>query len=168
MKNKFLSVMASVLLATALLAGAAYALTGVDQTRIMNKRFDPDGYHPSYYRVTVNYNDPNIANGLAFGALGQNEFIKAIDCHVTTAFNAVTTNVVTFGTTAANANEIVAGGLIAPGTAGVYHLTTAAGLGVAATAAGPVALYAKYTQTGAAATAGQVVCVIEFVPNNDM
>ena len=143
----------------------AFALQ-VDQTRIMSKRFYQD-YHPTYYRVTINFNDQGIGSGQAFGALGLNTFIKAIDCHVTTAFNAGTTNVITFGTTLANANEIVASGITA-GTPGVYHLTTAAGLGLAVTSSADVTLYAKYAQTGTAATTGAVTCVIEFVPNNDM
>lgn len=143
----------------------AFALYN-DQTRIFSRRFYSD-YHPTYYRVTINYNDPSISTGQAFGAIGQNAFIKAIDCHVTTAFNAATTNVITFGTTSASANEIVASGITA-GTTGIYHLTSAAGLGVAATASADVTLYAKYAQTGTAATAGSVTCVIEYVPNNDM
>jgi hypothetical protein len=152
-------------------AGAAYALT-VDQTRIINKRFDPDGYHPSTYRVTINFNDPNIGTAQAFGALGKNEFIKAIDCHVTTAFNAGTSNAVVFGTSTA-ATEVVAGSgaataAIAANSTGVQHLTTAGGLGLGATSAADVTLYGKYVQAGTAATAGSVTCVIEFVPNNDM
>jgi len=175
MRKFFSNRLAAALLALPILAALAFALIPatkvsalqVDQTRIMNKRFDPDGYHPSYYRVTVNFNDPGIASGQAFGALGKNEFIKAIDCHVTTAFNAVSSNTITFGTTATSANEIVGSGITA-GTPGIYHLTSAAGLGVAATSAADVTLYAKYAQTGTAATTGAVTCVIEFVPNNDM
>lgn len=139
----------------------------VDQTRIMNKRFDPDGYHASYYRLTINFNDANIATGQAFGALGKNAYINQIDCQVTVAFNAATTNVITIGTTAASANEIVASGVTA-GTPGMYHLTSAAGLGMQATSAADVTLYAKYAQTGTAATTGSVTCIIEFINNNDM
>jgi hypothetical protein len=50
----------------------------------------------------------------------------------------------------------------------VQHLTTAAGLGLAATSAADTTLYAKYAQTGVAGTTGSVTCVIEFVENNDM
>lgn len=151
-------------------AGAAFALN-VDQTRNMVKRYDPDSYHPNYYRVTINYNDKNISAGQAFGALGQNEYIRNVDCHVTTAFNAGTNNFLSLGTSTA-ANEIVASSganaSITPGTTGIYHLASAAGLGVAATSAADVTLYAKYSQSGTAASAGQAVCIIETVPNNDM
>lgn len=159
-------VIAALLLASFAIGGAAYALQ-VDQTRIFNRRFDSNGNHPSYYRVTINWNDQNIGSGQQFGALGLNEFIKSVDCAVITAFNAASTNTVTFGTTAASANEIVASGITA-GTVGNYHLTTAVGLGVTATSAAAVGLFAKYAQTGPAATAGQVTCVLDFVPNNDM
>lgn len=165
MNTKLLRALAAVLLSACAIT-AAFALNN-DQTRIFPKRYDPANNHPSTYRVTINYNDPNIGAGQQFGSLGQNEFIKSIDCAVTTAFNAASTNTVTFGTTKANANEIVTSGITA-GTVGNYHLTTALGLGVSATSAGDVGLFAKYAQTGPAATAGQVMCVIDFVPNNDM
>jgi hypothetical protein len=144
---------------------ASLALS-VDQTRILSPR-DAQGYQPQYFRATINFNDKNIGSGQAFGAMALNTFIDSIDCYVSTAFNAATTNVITFGTTAANANEIVASGITA-GTPGIYHLTSAAGLGLAVTAAGPITLYAKYAQTGAAATTGAVTCVIKFEINNDM
>lgn len=151
--------------------GGAYALS-VDQTRNMVKRYDPDGYHANYYRVTVNYNDPGIASGQAFGALGQNEFITGVSCHVMTAFNASSTNVLTFGTSKASANEIVASSganaSITATSATYQNLTAAPGLGVGATSAADVTLYAKYAQTGTAASAGKVTCVLETVPNNDM
>lgn len=167
MKTKLVRSLVAALLATSAIGGA-YALS-VDQTRTMVKRYDPNGYHPNYYRVTINYNDANIGAAQAFGALAQNDFIKAIDCHVTTAFNASTTNVLTFGTTKASANEIVQSGQItANSTTARQALTSAIGLGVNATSGGDVTLYAKYAQTGTAATAGAMTCVIETVPNNDM
>lgn len=158
-----------VLAAAALIAGglsASFALQ-VDQTRIMSKR-DIGTQQMHYYRLTINFNDQGIAAGQQFGALGQNWYIYAIDCHVTTLFNASTTNVITFGTTKTNANEILNSGVLAPGTATVQHLTTAIGLGLNATSAADVTLWAKYAQTGTAATTGSVTCVISYAPNNDM
>lgn len=152
-------------LVAGLAIGPAFALYN-DQTRI----FSPRAYQndqPVYYRFTLNWNDPNIGTGQAFGALALGAFIDQIDCHVTTAFNAGTTNTITIGTTSANANEVVASGITA-GTTGIYHLTSAAGLGLAVTASAGVTLYAKYAQTGTAATAGSVTCIIEYFNNNDM
>lgn len=163
MKSKILRGLAALLLSVFAIGGA-FALN-VDQTRIMNQRYD-GSYSPEYYRVTINFNDKNIGSGQAFGALARNTFIQAVDCHVTTGFNAVSSNAVTFGTST-SANEIVASGITA-GTPGIYHLTTALGLGLNATSAADVTLYAKYAQTGTAATAGSVTCVIVFEPNNDM
>jgi predicted ribosomally synthesized peptide with SipW-like signal peptide len=169
MKSKFLRTAALAGLLSLAAIGGAFALFN-DQTRIFNPRFDPNANHPSYYRVTINYNDSLIGNGQKFGALGANEFIKSIDCQVVTAFNASTNNV-TFGITSA-ANEIMASSgtnaSITPGTPGIYHVTAANGLGITATSAGTVQLWAKYAQTGTAATAGQVICILDFVPNNDM
>lgn len=128
-----------------------------------------------YYRLTVNFNDPRIATGVWFGTLPPSAYILQIDAYVTTAFNAVTTNVITLGVTAASANEILASGITA-GTPGVYHLTSAAGLGTAITAVvgnqtqlnGGVPLFVKYAQTGTAATTGAVTIVLTFAKNNDL
>lgn len=163
-KSRLLRALAAFVL-SAFAISAAFALS-VDQTRIIPKRVYQDD-HPVYYRVIINFNDKNISTAQQFAALSQNDFIKAIDCHVTTAFNASTTNVILFGTEATTTNEVVASGTITPGSTGVQHLTTAVGLGLAATSGGDVPLYAKYTQTGTAATAGSLTCVIETVPNND-
>ena len=158
----FLALVLSVITVT-----AAYALA-TDPNRLYFPRAYSN-YQPWYYRLTVNWNDANIGSGVPFGGLAQGDFIKALDCHVTTAFNAGTTNQVTFGYTKANANELLGStaGLVTT-TTGVYHLTTAAGLGVQLTSQGTQTLYAKYAQTGTAATAGAVTCVIEVVSNNDM
>lgn len=167
---KMIVAVAMLAIATAL-AIPAVALN-VDQNKIVPTR-TLNTNQTNYYRLTINFNDPNIASGQKFGRLPAASFINMISCHVTTAFNAVTTNVVTIGTTKANANEIVVGGgaataSITPGTATYQPLTTAAGLGLAVTASAEVDLYAKYTQTGTAATTGSVTCIIEFVPNNDL
>lgn len=145
---------------------AALALN-VDQTRIMSKR-DESQQALHYYRLTINFNDPGISAGAAFGALGLNTYIHSIDCHVTTAFNASTTNVVTLGTTKTNANEVFGTSDLNEASATVQHLTSALGLGLNATSAADVTLWAKYAQTGTAATAGAVTCVVAYAPNNDM
>ena len=119
-----------------------------------------------YLRATINYNDPGILTGLGFAKLPQYAFITSIAHHVETAFNAGTTNPVSIGTTAANANEILAA--TAMTATGYTADTAAAGLGIAATAAGDVTVYAKYAPTGGAASAGKVHVVIGYVLNNDL
>ena len=118
-----------------------------------------------YLRATINYNDPNITAGVRFARLPANAFITQVLAYVVTAFNAGTTNPVSVGITQASANEIVAA---IPGqTAGFQPFTAAAGLGLAATAAGDTDVWCKYAPTGTAATAGQIVVVIAFILNND-
>lgn len=155
------------------MSGTAYAVTPYVAP--------PSGYQLSprllnsqalaYYRLTINWNDPSISSSQYVAELPANSYIYAIDAYVTTAFNAGTTNVITVGTTSSSHNELVASGVTA-GTPGVYHLTSAAGLGLAVTENGTwlglnMPVYVNYTQTGTAATAGQVVVIIAYIPNND-
>lgn len=120
----------------------------------------------NYYRFTINYNDANISTGVKFGRLPANAFVSNIKCQVTTPFNGGSTNVVIVGTTA-SAGDIIASGDLNEAAIGLQALTTAAGLGLAVTTPGEQDLYARYTLTGTAATAGSVTCVLEYVPNND-
>ena len=121
-----------------------------------------------YIRVTINFNDANIAAGVRFARLPQYAFVTYLQAHVETVFNAATTNVVTVGTTQANANEIIGTADLNEASATFQNMTTAAGLGVAVTAAGDVDVWAKYTQTGAAATAGKAHIIIAYMLNNDL
>ena len=112
-------------------------------------------------KKTFNYNDPGIATGIPFdNYLPQNAFIEAVLTEIVVGFNAATTNVVTVGTVGPAYNNIAADADITDGTPGVYPSTI--GRGRSLTAAGDVLPYVKYTQTGAAATAGQGICVIFY------
>lgn len=143
--------------------GVAYALNQ-DQTRNFPARLGQT-QQTNYYRVLINFNDPNISTAQKFGALPQNSFILNTDVEIVTAFNAGTTNVLTIGTST-TANEIVASGDVTAGSTGVTSVSR--GRGRSLTSSGDTTLYAKFTQTGAAATTGQAIVVIEYVPNNDM
>ncbi|MDR3487092.1 MAG: hypothetical protein P4M05_19570 [Bradyrhizobium sp.] len=148
----------------------------VDTQRTFAAR-EPHEQVVAYYRFTLNYNDQLQGSARQFGALPANAYILAIDADVTTAFNAGTTNPITIGATTTSANEIVASG-ITSGTPGIYHLTSAAGLGVAVTGnstyyqalggSSVVPLYVLYKPTGTAATTGSVTVVIEYTVNNDL
>lgn len=121
----------------------------------------------NYIRQTINFNDANVgAPTDPFACIPKGSVISSILVAIVNAFNAATTNVLTVGTTAANANEIVAAADVAEGTVGVTQ-NIATGLGPTLAANGDINLYAKYTQTGAVATAGQAIVIIEYVPNND-
>jgi uncharacterized membrane-anchored protein YitT (DUF2179 family) len=128
-------------------------------------------------RKTVNFNDANISAGVKFAAIPQGAYITSLRCFVSTVFNAATTNVLTIGTTATG-TDVLAGGTTAnincnPASATNQPLASAAGTGLAVAAGTPTGstggfdLFARYTQTGTAATTGSVTYVIDFVPNND-
>lgn len=119
----------------------------------------------NYYRATVNFNDGGIATGIQFGTLPKAAAITDVQVEIVTVFNAVTTNVLTVGTTAANANEIVNSADVNEAATGVTKVTR--GLGQSLTLSADTGLWAKYTQTGTAATAGQAVITIQYIPNND-
>lgn len=112
-------------------------------------------------KKTVNFNDPGIASGVAFdNALPAGAFIVRVLIEIVTVFNAVTTNVLTVGTNATTYNDIIAAADANEGVTGVTEVTRAYGRSLAATA--DKIPFAKYTQTGTAATTGQAVIVIEF------
>jgi hypothetical protein len=182
----FRNLMKSAILACALAAvtlGSAYALNVDQKKNIPVRELSVQAVH--YCRVTVNYNDPNIKTGQWFCTLPKSAYILSLDAQVTTAFNAATTNVLTFGATSASSNEIIADGGSGSTTnisnstttiaVGMYHLTAAAGIGLTVTSNatyqtalnGGVPIYAKYTQTGTAATTGSITLILSYIPNND-
>jgi hypothetical protein len=161
-------------------------------TKIIPMRTCSATQNVCYTRVTVNFNDPNIKNGIWFASIPASAYILAIDADTTVAWNATTTNVLTLGVTQASANELMADcgtatACVSNNTTtiatGVVHLTTAAGLALAVTAntslqkaysstgtsvvPAYLALYAKYTQTGTAATTGSTTFVITWAKNDD-
>ena len=112
-------------------------------------------------RKTVNYNDAGISSGLAFAAsLPIGAFILSVHVEIVTAFNAGTTNVLTVGTNSSSYNDIVAAGDVDEAATGNNDVTRGRGRSLAASAEKPV--FAKYTQTGTAATAGQAVIVVTY------
>lgn len=112
-------------------------------------------------RKTVNFGDAGIASGIAFDAsIPAGSFILRAYVEIVTAFNAVTTNVLTVGTNSTTYNDIVAAGDVDEATVGVYDVVRGLGRGIAASA--DKTPYVKYTQSGTAATTGQAVIVITF------
>jgi len=113
-------------------------------------------------KKTVNFNDTGIAAGVAFdNPLPQGAFILGVWVEIVTAFNAVTTNVLTVGTiNTPPYNNIVAAADVNEAVTGVTTVPRA--LGRSLTAAGDVLPVAQYTQTGTAATTGQAIIVIEY------
>ena len=152
------------------LAGVASALS-IDPNRNV-VMLQNSSHQTSYYSFTVNYNDRGISAGVAFAKLPQNAYITGVSCHVITAFNAGTTNVLTVGTDATTTNQVINAGIsnqsIDESSVTYQNVSASGALGVGITSPSDVTLYAKYAQTGNAATAGKARCIITFIPDNDM
>lgn len=119
-----------------------------------------------YLRFTVNFNDVGIASGVNKQWLPAGAVITDTSVYVGAAFNAGTTNVITVGL-GGSANTIVASGQVTPGSTGLTNAIAPTG-----NALGPLAsdlqVNVTYTQTGTAATAGQAIVMIKYIPNNDL
>ncbi|UGA46661.1 hypothetical protein HU230_0011715 [Bradyrhizobium quebecense] len=120
-----------------------------------------------YLRFAVNFNDVGIAAGVRKQTLPAGALIIGTDIHVGTAFNAATTNVLTVGSAAGANADIISGAAANEGATGLTQNIPPTGAML-----GPIAadtpVFVQYTQTGAAATAGQATIVIKYIPNNDL
>jgi hypothetical protein len=117
-------------------------------------------------KMTVNFNDTGVGSGLKFSHLLPNgAVITDVLVEVVTAFNAGTTNTLTVGTNAATYNNIMsAADGIGNGSAalGTQVVLPTRGFGRSITNAADIQPFVMYTQTGAAATTGQAIVVIEY------
>jgi hypothetical protein len=121
-----------------------------------------------YLRFTVNWNDTGIATGNGKQYLPKGAVIIGTDVNiVTTAFNAATTNVLSIGTEASTYTNIVTTAQAIAGTTGLKQNLAPTGLALVPLAADSQ-VFALYTQTGTAATAGQAVVIVKYIPNNDI
>lgn len=107
-----------------------------------------------------------LTAGLKIGRLPARAFIHGIQIHTVTAFNGVTTDTLSLGTTAATGTEICAAQSVHAAAAAAVAVPFA-GSGLAVTASGEVDLYVKYANTGGVATAGDATIVITYFPDND-
>jgi hypothetical protein len=119
-----------------------------------------------YLRFAVNWSDNGIASGLGKQWLPKGAVITGTSVYVGAAFNAATTNVLTVGTNATYDN------IVAAGDADEAAVAITNGIKPTGTALGPLAtdaqVFAKYAQTGTAASAGSAIVVIQYIPNNDL
>ena len=106
-------------------------------------------------------NGVNSAFGVHVGKFPAGSFIHGTDVYIATAFNAATTNVFTVGNSAV-ADAYATSAEVAAGTPGTKrNLSGSANLGYVAN---ETQVYAKYSQTGTAATAGVAHVTIRFTP----
>lgn len=169
MKSNIFRRLGMVVAFLALTVIAALAVTPYDGSRNFPARqLSTQQVH--YYRFVVNFNDPSIGTFQRVGTLPQNAFIENVEVEIVTAFNAATTNTLTVGTTSTSINELVAAGdLTGNGTSSlstqVARVTRAFGRSL--TSAADVGIFVKYAQTGTAATTGQAIVIVTYIPNND-
>lgn len=116
-----------------------------------------------YLRRTVNYNDGAISTGVKVGRLPAGASVLFTNVKIKTAFNAVTTNVLTVGQNSSSYNDMVNASDIDETATGSSMVVRGADL----TLATEVDVYAKYTQTGTAATAGVAEIIVAYCANND-
>ncbi len=116
-------------------------------------------------QLVVNYNDTGISTGKAFSKyLPKDAEVVYTKVRITAAFNAGTTNVLTVGTNSTSYDNLVAAGDCDEATTGADIVWTGAELD---TSSVPLLPYAKYTQTGAAASAGRAIITIAYFPPVD-
>ena len=115
-----------------------------------------------FLRRDVAYNTAHIgeASAVNMGIIPAGSLVLRSHVAVTTAFNAVTTNVLIVGTASDDDYFVDADDVDESAIAVTSGIQT--GVGVLAS---DTAVYVKYTQTGTAATAGAATIVIEYIPN---
>lgn len=100
-----------------------------------------------FHAGTVNFDTSGIAEGAVICRIPKGTFITKAIAVVNTAFNATTTNVLTVGFEAEK-NELIESSDVTAGTVGTYQKELFVEGGV------NTEVYAQFTQTGTAATAG--------------
>lgn len=117
-----------------------------------------------YIRLLVNWNDVGIATGKSHAfALPHRCIVFPSVVQVITPFNAATTNVVTAGFNASSYDNLVTGAQTLAGAAGLKSNLLPTGTALLPLV-GDQVLYTTYTQTGTAATAGQLYIIICYIP----
>lgn len=110
-------------------------------------------------------NPAYATNGVPIGALEAGAIPLHVHATISTVFNAATTNVLVVGTPADDDGYATSAAVIA-GTAGFKGNLTGALTGVPL--AGNTTVYAKFSQTGTAATTGKAVIVMTFVNRREL
>lgn len=118
-----------------------------------------------FLKFDVSYGEASISSGVLKGTLPVGAFVIGTDVLVTTDFDAGSTNVFTVGTNSTPYDNLVSASDVdeTVNTLDAGNLPTGTALG---TLTAPAGVYAKYTQTGTAATAGAATVVVKYVVGN--
>ena len=123
----------------------------------------PEDVGVGAWRRRVTFDQKNMATGVPVVTLEKGCIPLRAYARIETAFNAGTTNVLVLGS-AADDDGLVTSANAAAGTPG-FKAGTGAELGTELAA--DTVFYAKFTQTGTAATTGVVEFIVEFInPRN--
>jgi hypothetical protein len=132
-----------------------------------------------YIRSTLTFNmcvqsSNACAVKLANASLPYNSIVLRVTVITYTAWNSTTSDVITVGTTSANANEIVSSSInhrsqgTATGTVVATHFNSIGGTASQTGSNGGFDIWVKWTAgTGNTATTGLSSIIIEYVPGND-
>ena len=123
-------------------------------------RRDPRQLSNTLKRV-LNYNDADASLAAFFSSLPAGAVITKVLVVVLTAFNAGATNTLAVGQNAGH-NDIIATTDVSLAATGSTDVTRGVGLAAVINSTTDIAVSAVYTQTGAAATAGKEIILIEF------
>jgi hypothetical protein len=113
--------------------------------------------HESQLYDAVSFNTPGVATGYLIGKVPAFSVVKNLTVSVESTFNAATTNVFTVGTST-TATEWADATLVSSGATADTYVTD---LGYALTTS-DLSVYAKYTQSGTAATQGKAHVWVEY------
>lgn len=119
-----------------------------------------------YIRRSVTFDSSLLTStlGIPIGAIPAGAIIDSLDANIETAFNAGSTNVLTVGSSATPAGIGASASIIA-GTAGYKRGLTGALCGTPLAA--DTIIYAQYSPTGTAGTAGKAEFVVKFYPKRE-
>jgi len=120
-----------------------------------------------YIRFTVNWNDLPAAAAQMKQWLPAGAVLIGTDVNIVTAFNAGTTNVLSVGIEPNTFANIITSAQAVAGTPGLKANLPPTGAALVPLAADSQ-VGVLYTQTGTAATAGQAIVVVKYIPNNDL
>jgi hypothetical protein len=113
--------------------------------------------HESQLYGEVNFNTPNVATGFLVGKIPAFSVVKNVTVSVETTFNAATTNVFTVGTSTTATEWIDATVLSSGAVVDTFQSDASFGLTTS-----DLSVYAKYTQSGTAATSGKAHVWVEY------
>jgi hypothetical protein len=124
---------------------------------------DPYNQCLAYIGKTINFDTPGVSSGVLIGTIPSGAEIVYAMVKTKTAFNATTTNVLTVGQNSTSYNDIATAADVDEAAAEAVLILRGSDLSFTA----DTGVYAKYTQSGTAATAGAARILVFYVNSNN-